>query len=409
MSSGAIVGGGLLVWSLGNWLFFVLAGRLLGPRDYGLVAAILSGCLVVFVLCSGLQPAIAASNRGNAPDAIYARALRIVVRMTLIAMGITGALVVIAGLTIGGFPTGIMLIAVTVLTGMAVFPLTQGQLQGSGNFLGFGLGFTAVGIARPVVLVLLWGGGLHVVAALLGTAASWIIGAIVAGLFAARAIRTSPIAEDAPEWVAFRRALLPNALGATAIAVLTNVDVITAKLVLPSTPAGVFAAAAAIAQGLFLVPQVFVTLVVPRLAARRAAQTSSAHIALLGVLGTLLLGGVFIAVMIPCGRLLMRLTYGSQFAAAGDLLPYYGLAMAIMGCAIVLLYHQITRRDFRYSWILLGIAVGQIVALAAIARSAYAIITIDLICALGALVAHELLAKTAGERLIDGFSREHRS
>ena len=83
VGSGLLVAAGIGIWSAGNWAFFILVGRLLGPRDYGLVAAVLSACLVVYVLCSGLQPTLAASNRGEPPDAIFARALRVTGRRRL--------------------------------------------------------------------------------------------------------------------------------------------------------------------------------------------------------------------------------------------------------------------------------------------------------------------------------------
>lgn len=60
-----IAGGGAWVlvslglWNLGNFLFFVIAGRLLGPEDYGLVAALLAATLVVMVPASAFQYAIA--------------------------------------------------------------------------------------------------------------------------------------------------------------------------------------------------------------------------------------------------------------------------------------------------------------------------------------------------------------
>jgi len=403
VGSGLLVAAGIGVWSLGNWVFFVMVGRLLGPRDYGLVAAVLSGCLVIYVLCSGLQPTLAASNRGEPPDAIYARAFRITLAATIALMAVAAGLVAILGATVAGFPTAVMFGAVTVLAGVALFPLALGQLQGERRFGAYALGFVTIGVMRPVALLALWLVGVRVLAPLLGTAASWILGAGVAILLAHRALRTPPVARTSELWHGFRNAIVPNAAGITAIAVLTNADVITAKLVLSGRPAGLFAAASAIAQGLFLVPQVFTTLVLPRLAARRARGQSSARLVAAGVGVTLATGAAFVIVAIPLGRALMGVTYGQAFRASGSLLPYYGAAMACMGCTIVLLYHQIGRRDFRYSWCLLVIAGVQVLALASVARSANAIITVDLVCALGAIATHEVITRNEGEMILDGL------
>jgi O-antigen/teichoic acid export membrane protein len=403
VGSGLLVAAGVGVWSVGNWVFFILVGRLLGPQDYGLVAAVLSGCLVLYVLCSSLQPTLAASNRGEPPDAIFVRALRVTIAATVGVMIAAAVIVVIVGATIARFPTAVMLGAVTVLAGIAVFPLALGQLQGERRFAAYSLGFITVGIMRPLAFLALWVAGVRVLAPLLGTATSWVIGSGVVLVLARRALHTLPIDRTSTQWHAFRKSILPNAGGVTAIAILTNADVITAKLVLGGRDAGLFAAASAIAQGLFLVPQVFTTLVLPRFAARRAHGRSSARLVATGVGVTLAAGAAVVALAIPLGRDFMRLTYGGAFQDAGDLLPFYGAAMACMGCAIVLLYHQIGRRDFRYSWYLLGIAGMQIIALAAFARSADAIITVDLLCALGAFVAHEVVTRGNGERVLDGL------
>lgn len=403
VGSGLLVAAGIGVWSVGNWVFFILVGRLLGPQDYGLVAAVLSGCLVLYVLCSSLQPTLAASNRGEPPDAIFVRALRVTIAATVGVMITAAVIIVIVGATIASFPTAVMLGAVTVLAGIAVFPLTLGQLQGERRFAAYSLGFITVGIMRPLAFVALWVAGVRVLAPLLGTAASWVIGAVVVLVLARRALHTPPIERTSTQWHEFRKSILPNAGGVTAIAILTNADVITAKLVLGGRDAGLFAAASAIAQGLFLVPQVFTTLVLPRFAARRAHGRSSAALVAAGVGATLAVGAAFVIVAIPLGREFMRVTYGHAFRDAGGLLPYYGAAMACMGCAIVLLYHQIGRRDFRYGWYLLGIAGVQVVALALFARSADAIITVDLVCALGAFAAHEIVTRHDGERVLDGL------
>lgn len=398
-----MVGAGIGIWSLGNWVFFILAGRLLGPDEYGLVAALLSACLVIVVLCNGLQPALATSNRGNAPDGIFVRALRVAMVATIVVMAAAAATVLIVGSLFSGLPTAAMLGAVAVLTGVAVFPLTLGQLQGEGRFWGYSLAMMAVGIARPLVFLALWAVGVGLLSPLLGTAASWVIGSLLALALLRRVLRIPPVSRSSREWQALRHALIPNTVGVTAIAVLTNADVITARLALDGRQAGLFAAASAIAQGLFLIPQVFVTLVLPRLAARHAQGRSSATLAAAGMGATLAIGAVFVILTLPLGGGLMSLTYGNAFHAAGDLLPYYGAAMACMGCAIILLYHQLARRDFRYSWWLLGVAGLQVVGLALFGRSANEIITVDLACAIGAVCAHEFLARGAHERIIDGL------
>jgi len=406
VSSGLLVGAGLVAWNAGNWIFFILAGRLLGPSDYGLVAALLSACLVVAVLCSGLQPSLASANRGNPPDAIFARVVRVAIIVTAVGMIVVSATMLLAGVVYRGFPTGESLATISVVSGIAVFFLALGQLQTEGKFGRYSLACAVVGITRPIAFILLWLAGVSVISPLVGTATSWIVGAVVALWFARRALHTPPIRRTSEDWRRFTRALVPNAAGITALAILTNADVIAGRLVLGGRESGIFAATSAIGQGLFIVPQVFVILVLPRLAARHAQDKSSAMIATTGVTVTVAAGCGFALLALPLGAIMMQLTYGGAFRTSGELLPFYVFTMGFMGCIIVLQYHQVARRDFRYSWCLLGIAGLQVLLLAIFARSYETIIAVDLACAIAAIAAHELLAKRAGERIIDGFRRK---
>lgn len=405
IGSGLLVAVGLVTWNLGNWVFFVLVGRLLGPVNYGLIAAILSACLIAFVICGGLQPAIAASNEGRPPDRIYSRALRVTVLATLAVIAITAGAILLMWRFAPHIPVGALLAATVVLTGVAVFPLTLGQLQAEGRFGAYALGYAAVGISRPLAFLALWAAGLAVIAPILGTAFALAAGAVIVVIFARGAVRTPPAPRQDPHWDRFRRGIVPNAAGITAIAVLTNADVITARLVLHGRSAGLFAAASAVGQGLFLVPQVYMTLVLPRIARRTSIGRSSASLAAIGVTATLVCGFGFALLARPLGVTVMRLTYGSAFDGAGRVLPFYAGAMALMGCVIVLLFQQLGRRDFRYSWWLLGVAGIQVALLASVARSTSVIIAVDLACAVLAIGIHEVLVRGTGERLIDGLRR----
>ncbi len=143
---------------------------------------------MVAVLCSGLQPSLASANRGDPPDAIFTRVLRAAILITAIGMLAVGTVVVLAGVVTPGFPTDEALAAVFVVSGIAVFFLTQGQLQTEGKFGSYSLAYVVVGVTRPLAFVLMWLAGITVVSPLLGTATSWVLGAATALWFARRAL-----------------------------------------------------------------------------------------------------------------------------------------------------------------------------------------------------------------------------
>src|SRR5215210_7148193 len=59
LRGGGMVLAGVVVWNASNYAFLLLAGRGLGPADFGLVAALLAAILVVSVPASSLQFAAA--------------------------------------------------------------------------------------------------------------------------------------------------------------------------------------------------------------------------------------------------------------------------------------------------------------------------------------------------------------
>ena len=72
----------LIAWNVGNYLFFLAAGRFLGPADFGLAAALLAVTVIISVPGNALQYGIAHSVAApmhvgeGTPSAIYRRAWR---------------------------------------------------------------------------------------------------------------------------------------------------------------------------------------------------------------------------------------------------------------------------------------------------------------------------------------------
>jgi O-antigen/teichoic acid export membrane protein len=406
VGSGLQVAIGLGLWNLGNYAFFLIAGRVLGPADYGLVAAILSGVLVVQTPVTSLQTALARvvgayPTERSAP--VYRRALLVALRLTPpIALLACGAVALVAALR-DDVPVGPLLAAVAILLPVAVFPLALGDLQGTHRFGRYAISMAAFGLPRPLALLALVGVGMGVYAALLGTAATTVVAAAVAVLFTADRLRAAGAAPADPALLrAMRVSLLPLLVGVSAVAVISNLDVIAAKLGLDPVEAGLFASAAVLAKTVFLVPQASTIVLLPRVARRHRAGRPTEELLALSTLAALALGGVATAVTLVAAEPIAVLTFGEEFRDAATILPQLTGAMTLAGVLLTLLYHQVALGSHRVVWVLAAATLALAAGLVAFHESAEQIVAVDAVVAAAALIAHEVVYARRGDTVVGG-------
>lgn len=405
---GAWVLASLALWNGGNFLFFVIAGRLLGPEDYGLVAALLAATLVVMVPASAVQYAVAREegplvDRGS-PDAgaVYAWAWRRTGLLLLPVLAVLAAVIAVAGRAAGG-PVGPMCATLLVVAPMVPMYLSLGQLQAENRFRGFALPVSLLGVPRPVALLALYAVGLGVYAAILGSAVA-VVAAAVAGWALTRArLRGAPPA-PAPARQAFRRAIGPLAVGLAGIAVLTNLDVVVAKIALSDDEAGEFGAVAVLARAVVLVPQAVSIVLLPRVAARRAAGRETGSLLAAGVGITLAVGAVATLVALLAEEPIVRLTYGEEFVGGAHLLAPLTAASTLLGAVIVLVNHHAGRSADGYVWAIGAVSLTLPLLFLVLHDSGMQLILAETIAYTLALVVHEVIHGRGPDGILRGLA-----
>jgi len=403
-----IVGSSIAAWSIGAFAFYLIAGRALGPDAYGLVAALQSVIIVAALPIVALQwsmaRVVAAHAEQNRPTALatYRRA---------VIWGTTGAftLAVIASLVTFGIsaagqdvPVVPLVITYLSLVGMVPLLIACGALQGEHRYAGLAWSYGSSGVLRaPLLLLLLVLPFSDVDAAVLAVAIAIAIGALWA-LWLTRddlRVRTAP---DPATWRDFLSAVPAAAVGLTGIAVLTNVDVIAAKLSIGGEQAGLFGAASVVAKGLLVVPQALTIVLLPRVAEREAKGERTGSLLAAGIVAMLIAGLVAMLLAIPLAEPVMSIAFGSEYASAATLLvPFIG-ATTLLGALLILVNHHVARSDHRFVWAVGGLAILQIVLLIFFSTSSEAIIAIDAIVGGVGLVVHELIYFNTDESMLRG-------
>ncbi len=382
----------LVAWNAGNLIFFVVAGRLIGPDEYGTLAALLAVTQIALVPAGALQVAVvrgeSALAGADVPGAVYRSALRRAALWTPIgAVLLAGAVAAVGGAV--GAPAGSLALTVAVIAPMPFLFLALGQLQSEHRFGVFSASFSLIGVPRPIVLLPLLVVLPGVIAGLLASALSMLAAAGLA-VWGARDRLRGAVAPTAA-WRAFRRALGPLALGLGAVAVLTNLDIVAAEIALPDSEAGRFAAIAVLGKAVILVPQAVSIAVLPRVAARRSEGGDTgpllAAAVSLSLLGGLVAAGLAWLVAEP----VVRLTYGPEFTSSADLLAPMALVSTLLGVIVVLVNHHAGRGADRFLYALAAVALAQPLLLLVLSGSATQLIIADAIAYTACIVVHELM------------------
>jgi O-antigen/teichoic acid export membrane protein len=400
----------LVAWNTGNYVFFLAAGRFLGPADFGLAAALLAVTVIVSVPGNALQYGIAHSVAApmepgdGVPSAVYRRAWRRSLWIAPAAAAVVAVAILIGGALDSDAPVGPMLLTLLVVIPMAPLFLSLGQLQGERRYGNYATAFALWGVPRPVFLVPLALAGLEVSAAIGATALALVTAATVAAIMTAPRL-AGPLPPRGPDWAAFTHSLPPVVVGLSAVACLTNLDVVAAKLALSSDEAGYFGAEAVLGKAVIIVPQALAIVLLPRVAARRVEGGDTGRQLARAVVITLAVGGVATLLCLPLGELITRIAFGSDYVPGADLLAPLVAASTLLGLAIVLVTHHAARRDHRFVWAVGGVAVLQVVLLLLIGTSARNIIWIDVIAGVAVLVVHEAIHGRDRDGIVRGLVR----
>lgn len=410
IAGGPAVLAALIAWNLGNYIFFLAAGRILGPEDFGLAAALLAVTVIVSVPGNALQYGIARSVAApivavdGVPGAVYRRAWRRSLAIAA-ALGAVGAVGIVAvGALAPDAPVGPLLVTLAIVLPMGPLFLSLGQLQGEQRYRGYALTFALWGVPRPIVLLPFALLGIGVYAALGATAVALLIAAGVGAYLTAPRL-AGGLPEAGPDWRVFTASLPAVVVGLSGVAFLTNLDVVAAKLALDAQDAGYYGAEAVLGKAVIVVPQALSIVLLPRIAARRAEGGDTGRILALAVVVTIAVGGAVALACLPLSHIITRVAFGSDYLPGAGLLAPLVAASTLLGLAIVLVAHHSARADHRFVWAVGGIAALQVVLLALLHGSGGQIVSVNLLAGVAVLVVHEVIHGRSTDGIARGLIR----
>jgi len=363
-----LLGSGVIAVAMGvmnvaTYGFTILAARLLGPSEYGALAAVMGLLMVVSVLSLGLQATGArrvAASPGDL-DRIESEVLAASYRSALVLAVVCLAAVPAITLTLrlDTWLTAALLavaaLPVTVMGGQG--GILQGErrwLPLAGIYLTTGLGRIAFGAAG----LLLWRDSL-------GAMVGVVVGAFVPVLVGWAALRhpdrttgrgpvpKAPRMRSRTSWArgGVFREVAHNSHALLAFFALSNADVLIARGVLDDHQAGLYAGGLILAKAVLFLPQFVVVVAFPSMAAA-AGTRRAGHLKALGLV--LAIGAVATVGAYALAGLAVTFVGGSAYAELHDLIWAFAAIGTLLSMIQLMVYGVVARQSQRAVYVLWG-------------------------------------------------------
>lgn len=372
LHSGGSIALAMGVMSVAAYAFTMLAARLLGPNDYGALAAVMNLLLVVNVASLALQ-ATAARRVSHDPDHV-AQLERTVLRVSYVAAVALGLVLLVLSPLI----TQVLrldTIGAAIALAVAAVPLTvmggqAGVLQGERRWTPLAWIYVAAGVPRLVIgtALLLWQPS--ETNAMIAVALGCFVPALV-GWWALRDVRTSG---PRSEHHAGRKLVLEglhNSQALLAFFMLSNVDIVIARQVLSGYESGLYAAGLIVTKVVLFLPQFVVVVAFPAM----ATPAQRRRVLLRSLAGVTGLGLLAVVATYLLSSLALFFVGGNEFSEVQGSLWLFALIGSALAVIQVLVYSVLARqgrKSILAVWValvavvLLGLGVDTVAGLAAV-------------------------------------------
>lgn len=355
LRDGAAIAVAMAIMNVTTYGFTILAARLLGPAEYGALAAVMGLLLVVNVLSLGLQ-ATGARRVSAAPENlpqierdVMSASYRSAVVLGAVALLAAPAVATLLHLDSWLIPAMVAVTAVplTVMGGQA--GILQGERRWgplAGIYLSMGLGRIGFGALALVIAP-------NTFSAMVGVALGALVPTAVGGLALhraahAREVRGEPHATGSPRprpWApgGVLREVGHNSHALLAFFALSNVDVVTARITLDPHQAGLYAGGLILTKAVLFLPQFVIVLAFPSM----AANSSSGSTRRRSLMMVLAIGAATVVGVAALRGIAVEFVGGGQYAEIASMLWGFAVLGTLLAMLQVMIYDVVARQRRR--------------------------------------------------------------
>lgn len=325
---------GSVVVGFFNYVYQLLAARLLGPADYSTVAAMLSLTYILFIPASpvmtvAMKYASTFQAKGRADQIsgfLFKLSLYLFPSSTVIFL-----LLVILSSYIASF-LNISSRVPVILIGLAVVfsfitPLNRGILQGLKRFLALSVNMGIEAFAKVALAAMLILLGFRANGAIFAIFLAGIIGYMASLIPLRDYLGRGSLDIHLRELASYSGAVLVAGLG---MMVLMNVDILLVKHFFPAVQAGVYAAVSTMGKIIFFVTMPIAGVMFPMVSELHARNEKHHHVVNRSILMVVAISTAILLVYLVVPRLVIGILYGAKFLSATPYLLLLGVFGALL-------------------------------------------------------------------------------
>ncbi len=359
-----------------NYAFNIIAARWLGTDEYGALASLLSVLLIFSVPTSAFQAITAKYVAIYKVEGETARISSLLAGSLKILAVVGGAAFVIFT-AFSGIISDFLKVdspaSVTVLGSAialaALYPMFLGTFQGHQLFGRMGTNMIAQAFIRVLAGILFinigWG-----IAGAVGASTLSLTAAVVMAFFQGGPIFDLRQAREEVDLREILREFLPAIVILALFWSYTGVDVIIARRVLSSTPAGEYACAVFMGKIILFLPGAVSMVMFPKTAELRALHAGTVKVFFRYFAVGVCLSGLAGVMYVVVPRTLISVLYGSDYLNAATVLGIFGMAMTLYTAVNMLIMYFISIRNTRVPIAIMSAALAlEVMLMALFARS----------------------------------------
>lgn len=407
LTGSGVIAVGMGIMNLGTYGFTLLAARVLGPREYGALAALMGLMIVTAVLQLGLQ-ATAARRVSTRPDRLEQTEHEVVsaswrAGIALVALALLAAPLIVRLLRLEGPLDGYLpalLLAVSCLP-ITLMGAQAGILQGERRWMLLAAVYLGVGLGRLGcgLLGMLWREDL--VGAMVGVTVGNVVPAVI-GWLALRTHRpeplpasTDPASEHEPlvEHGGVLSEVAHNSHVLLAFFALTNTDVILARILFDPHVSGLYAGGLILTKAVLFLPQFVVVIAFPGMS--DPSQRRRMELSALGVVAAM--GAVATAGAAVLSSLAVLFVGGSEYAELEPVIWGFAAVGTLLAMEQLMVYSSVARQS-RRAVIVIWLGLVALVVLAQGVDTVTALLTTVAAVHVVVLVVLVALSQTAHRR-----------
>lgn len=387
ISSSLIVIVGTMIASVFSYLFNMLMGRYLGPKQYGEMAALMS-LLMIISVTGGAILTVSMRYSSELYAAQKPKALkRFFAVLTKYVYFISFALLIIAlalSKPIANYFSISSLLPVAIAFASLIFGLVtmvnKGLLQGTQRFTAV----SAIGVLEMVLRLTL---GLILVrlgfqvsgallAIVLATAVSYFVTFIPIGGIFQKFNKSKGVENHLFDKKEILKYSWPALISSVLLAIALNVDIILVKHYFSPADAGVYAAISTIAKIILYITAPIITVMFPMVSEKTVSGDKHYKIFLFSILFVIIGGLLILGLYIIAPAKVISILYGHDYVSSYYLLPEVGMAMLLYSLVNLMANYYLVIKDFRFLWFFLAAILGLIVAVSFIHPSILIVVRI---------------------------------